>query len=57
VKQLLLVPLLLLLLTFAAAENLHLQNGLVLFKQGQYEKALGEFQQAQIAQPASYPSG
>jgi tetratricopeptide (TPR) repeat protein len=53
VKQLLFVLLVLLLLRFAGAENLSLQNGLVLFKQGQYEKALGEFQQAQIAQPAN----
>ena len=42
-KQLHFALIVLLLLGFAAAEDLSLQNGLVLFKQGQYEKALGEF--------------
>jgi tetratricopeptide (TPR) repeat protein len=42
------------LLSSAAAQpgdNSHLQNAVVLFKQGQYEKALAEFKEAHVARP------
>jgi tetratricopeptide (TPR) repeat protein len=53
-NRLLVVPVLFALLISAAAQpagSSHLQNAVVLFKQGQYEKALAEFKEAHIAQP------
>ena len=53
-NQLLVVPVLFALISSAAAQfagNSHLQNAVVLFKQGHYEKALAEFKEAHAAQP------
>ena len=53
-KRIFPLPVLLALFGVAAAQstaNSHLQSGLALFKQGQFESALEEFKQAHIAQP------
>ena len=55
-NRLLVVPVLFTLLISAAAQptgSSHLQNAVVFFKQGQYEKALAEFKEAHVAQPTN----
>jgi Tfp pilus assembly protein PilF len=53
-NRLFVVPVLFALLISAAAQptgSSHLQNAVVFFKQGEYEKALAEFKEAHVAQP------
>ena len=53
-NRLLIAPAVFAFLISAAAQpagNPHLQSAVVLFKQGQYEKALGEFRKAHTVQP------